>query len=552
MQAAQQLIPDEEQARNYINARDISAIKSFYATNWFNTGHTGGGIGEMWHHVAMSMVREKYPTQYRSYFDTRKWFMDLSRRHDGTIGIVGGERYNQSASEHPRAWGTIMALMYTAPRKQLRIFGAPPTEWSHTRSMPIRPWGNEADDVFYLTEPIKDVTGQVKVDISKEHALEDSSLPFLRRVRDADVSDQTLWYYIHHPEYGLRMATMRAVVQHNRTQLILPLLKSKDPRLRHAGLLALTGMFKGRAIGMGQITEEMWREVSKMLDNPNESWWVTRSAMQAMAKSGSDHIAQHFDRLVWMLDHDDWWMRDAAYPAAEKLAGDPKYAGRILPHIASMMVRARDYYTTGGLKKLGKQLQNLSESDQKKVRDLFIEAYEEIPNPIVAPGGHISSGQTALIKGRVAEVIGGLPGGTRAMLMKPKKSMEWQKTKRDEDLYVFNGTFETPEALVGHWKTIDTVDRIENFKFAANLKFFAVPFKQVTLASDGTTNNKMWFWSGNKLIRCDSGEALGMSVKMMKPWGKNKPEPILFIEFGGYSAAHPDDWQPKIIVLQKK
>ena len=41
---------------------------------------------------------------------------------------------------------------------------------------------------------------------------------------------------------------MDRVVQSGKVELIVPLLKSEDARLRQAGLLALTGMFKGSAL----------------------------------------------------------------------------------------------------------------------------------------------------------------------------------------------------------------------------------------------------------------------------------------------------------------
>ncbi|WP_206018694.1 DUF6288 domain-containing protein [Rubritalea profundi] len=69
MAVAAKLTPDGESSV-YAKARDNSAMKSFYATNWFHAAHTGGGIGEIWHHGAVSLMREKRPTPYRSYLDS--------------------------------------------------------------------------------------------------------------------------------------------------------------------------------------------------------------------------------------------------------------------------------------------------------------------------------------------------------------------------------------------------------------------------------------------------------------------------------------------------
>ncbi|MFN7343218.1 MAG: DUF6288 domain-containing protein, partial [bacterium] len=107
--------PDGE-ASVFAKARDNTAMKAFYATNWFHAAHTGGGMGEIWHHTAMNQVREKRPVAYRSYMDTRRWVMDLSRRFDGSIGIAGmDDRYDRSATEETMDWGTFFALTYTLP-----------------------------------------------------------------------------------------------------------------------------------------------------------------------------------------------------------------------------------------------------------------------------------------------------------------------------------------------------------------------------------------------------------------------------------------------------
>ncbi|MDX1682220.1 MAG: DUF6288 domain-containing protein, partial [Phycisphaeraceae bacterium] len=158
MAVAARLTPEGEDSV-YAMARDNSAMKAFYATNWFHSAHTGGGMGEIWHHGAMALMREKRPIPYRSYHDTRRWVMELSRRHDGSIAIAGlNDRYNRSLTDANagRDWGTYFALTYTWPRKTLQIWGAPRSPYAKHYQLPERPWGNTADDVFNSPEPIRD------------------------------------------------------------------------------------------------------------------------------------------------------------------------------------------------------------------------------------------------------------------------------------------------------------------------------------------------------------------------------------------------------------
>jgi hypothetical protein len=276
-------------------------MKSFYATNWFHAAHTGGGIGEIWHHAAMGLMHEKRPMPYQSYLDTRRWVMELSRRHDGGIGIAGMEdRYDQSATDG-RSWGTLFALTYTYPRKTLQLTGAPRTQWCKTYPLPARPWGNANDDIFQCPEPARHHSISMN-DLMNEKVLTDASIGVFGRIGDQNVSDEVLLKYIHHPEYAFRSSAMARVVSYNRDHLDRAAAQVADPRLRHAGLMALAGMFKGSPLPPDRITPEMFALAGKMVDDPHESWWVTIAAMNALARANPQTIARHADRLLELLD----------------------------------------------------------------------------------------------------------------------------------------------------------------------------------------------------------------------------------------------------------
>jgi hypothetical protein len=114
----------------YAQARDISAIRGFYTTHRMLHGHSGGGIGEIWRGAAMGLMHETEPLKYREFMDARTWFYELSRRFDGSFGIMGGERYDDTN------WGAGLGLAFTIPRGHLRIAGAPPTQYSHKVVLP--------------------------------------------------------------------------------------------------------------------------------------------------------------------------------------------------------------------------------------------------------------------------------------------------------------------------------------------------------------------------------------------------------------------------------
>ena len=80
---------------------------------------------------------------------------ELARRHDGAFGWASGMNVSYGTTGHGggRSWGNLVPLIYTIPRKQLRIYGAPRTQFSKPYQLPKRPWGNEADEAFYSLEP---------------------------------------------------------------------------------------------------------------------------------------------------------------------------------------------------------------------------------------------------------------------------------------------------------------------------------------------------------------------------------------------------------------
>ena len=41
----------------------------------------------------MGLLHDKTPLQYREFMDNRQWHYDLSRRWDGSFGILGGEPF---------------------------------------------------------------------------------------------------------------------------------------------------------------------------------------------------------------------------------------------------------------------------------------------------------------------------------------------------------------------------------------------------------------------------------------------------------------------------
>ncbi len=544
--AAAMVAPEGEKSV-FAKARDNSSMKAFYATNWFHAAHTGGGMGEIWHHAAVSQMREKRPTPYRSYLDTRRWVMDLSRRFDGGIGIAGmDDRYDRSASEDNMDWGTFFALTYTYPRKHLQLFGAPRSKWA--KSMPLpRPWGNEADDAFHSIEPI--AGGPLSLDDLKNEKVEtDASLAVINRMNDPNLTDETLLRYIQHPEYDLRSIAMDQVVKRGKVQLIVPLLKSDDPRLRQAGLLALTGMFKGSPISPDKVTPEMYDLAGRMIENPDESWWVALHAIEALSRANPDVIAKHRDRLLAFLEYDCTWLQTAAVCTLAKISIDPAHYKIVLPAIMDTTAAFRVDSASGrSTKTIADVLKTASPEVKAFADSLLKKTYASMPGVLKEPNtGAVLGGGAKTVRTRIGSILQSLPGGDEYVKKLPRTTLKSHVSGKDSDMYSYSGNFSPNPAVMGTWawavypqpnNPSEIEACINNFMKQNNGKGpdkIDKPKDVVQFLDKGSLAKSRffsgYFWSGDMLVGVNDDQALKMEVRKIA--GRD----FLIIERGGFNA----------------
>ncbi|HAS83897.1 MAG TPA: hypothetical protein DCS43_14780 [Verrucomicrobia bacterium] len=409
MAAAASLTPDGEQSV-YAKARDICAAKSFYSTSWMLHGHTGGGIGEIWRSAAMGLMHEKTPHQYREFMDNRMWHYELSRRFDGSFGILGGERYDISGY-----WGNAYPLAYTIPRKTLRLTGAAPSPYGKTYKLPDRPWGTAADDLFYSLTPAPDRNGKVQ-DVDAENLATDASWPISRRLSDASIGDDVLLMYCRHPEQGIRDNAAGVIYNTKRDPLIVELLKDKDPRARHSGatVACMFAAAKNRPAEPGRLTDEMVQLLLGIINDPAESWWTVRAALIALGEARQELLAPHIDRLCYWLQHDEWWLQNAAISAVVGLAADAKYAKQVLPLIGRMIASNRVMTLAsqwGVMGTLRTRLQAAPPEVQALAVNILGQAYVDTPTKLSAPGGLDMVAALEVLIQEQAATLAGVPGG---------------------------------------------------------------------------------------------------------------------------------------------
>ena len=351
MAAAASLTPNGEQSV-YAGARDAAALTSFYTTTCMLHGHTGGGIGEIWRSAAMGLLQQKMPAQYREFMDNRRWHYELSRRFDGSFGILGGADYDTVA------WGAGYALTYTIPRKTLRITGAPPSKFSKPYPLPKRPWGTQADDAFDSIQPAAFPDGK-RADFSNETLANDSGRPLLVRMTQPDVSDDTLRRYVHHPDHFVRLIAARKAMGLDtlylgkaipgggkaRPALVLEFIRSKDVRVRCAAIHAVATNLTGDSLA-AFVQPAMLDLLVAMLKDPEESWWVKDAVLNLFGRLPANVIASHFDLILPYLKHQEWWLQSAALNALCRIAADPHCYQKILPAIGETLRTCQRFNAT--------------------------------------------------------------------------------------------------------------------------------------------------------------------------------------------------------------
>ena len=433
MQAAANLHPDGEKSV-YAKARDISATKGFYSTSWLFHGHTGGGIGEYWTGQSMGLVKDKRPDQYRTFMDGRRWMYELARTHDGVFGWVSGWNvsYDKTGLEG-RGFANFIPLVYTLPRKQLRLYGAPPSKYSKTYKIPDRPWGNAADDVFYSLIPGEYKPGK-RQDISKEKLYTDASMPIFERINDPKVSDDTLLMYALHIDQGIRTGAARSINNHGRYHLVVLLLKSKDPRGRLAGITCIIGMGKGKPLPIDKVTDEMFNLVAGMINDPQEAWWVVEGALKALGRARPELVAPHSKRLLAWMGHKEWWLRNAAMTALTPIATDKQFYKQILSKVGMIIVNDYRGKAFGPLGGIVNKLKTADPEVQQFAIQTLGDAYKRYPATLsaYAPGGQDLDGNIPELLESVAAAIAGTPGGYDALYRIaptrfPKEALPHQK-----------------------------------------------------------------------------------------------------------------------------
>ena len=388
MAAAASLTPDGENSV-YAKARDINAMRGFYGTNYMLTGHTGGGIGEVWRGPAMGFLIDKEPAKYRSFMDGRQWHLEMSRRFDGSFGLLNGSnRYDT-----PTTWGQMMAFQYTVPRKTLRLTGSARTKWSKAYQLPETPWGTEADNDFCEIKPAAHANGKTP---TFDDSLEGGPINGIERHFRAtkDTKNLALKYCLH-PDHEVRREIGAGYVnRHKLDSDVVSMLKHKDARVRRAALSVIHVVHKGvKVLPAERLTKEMVDLVIAMVNDPKESWWVIENALRVMSILPKEKTAPHIDRLLYFLAHEEWWLQYAALQALTPLAIDDNTYEKVLPKIGEMVINNTNSPATAPIGAIMQLLKTASPKVQEAAVAMISKCYADFPKNLLPLAGEAAADQ---------------------------------------------------------------------------------------------------------------------------------------------------------------
>ena len=569
MAAAVRLTTDGEKSI-YAKAAHTSAIKAYYGTHSYNMGHTGGGIGEIWKSAGVGLLAEKRPKQHRDYLDARRWSLELSRRHNGAMGIAGGEEgnYDQASGEKAIAWGTFNGLNYTAPRKHLHLFGAPLSKWAKSYQLPERPAGSlPADDDFNSPFP---VPGGPWGDeqIYEETLQKNGGWNIYGQVYNDKVTDETLRTYLYHPEITHRFDAMSAVLKYQKDHLILELLQSKDARLRHVGIMAvheLLGTWRPSSDEQKRrATHEIMTEVDKIIRNPDESAFVRGWAAGLLKHADIERLRTFRPLLAELMGKEPTQV--AAIHSSIPLLTDQESYQIIFPPMMKAISTATSYAvsmsSTGMISKAMEQASpEIKEYGLKQLKNLYGEQPKELKSAdtgiYVIPDGATAKRKSIGLSLAFSEE------GQQFIKLIPKITLKSYISGKDDDMFRFSGTFKNDPKYVGTWlwavwppaKKPDEIDtRIQEWLKKSNGNVDLKNSKDtVELRADGTVLSRSYyghknrpgefFWTENTIFAVSKGEAYQMEIRSYDG------HDFLIIETGGFAPVMPKEGEaePKVI-----
>jgi hypothetical protein len=267
----------------YQMAAQIMSLDMADSYRWLGAGHTGGGFDVIWRGLGSVHVPKDKQAHYRLCMDKLAWYYDLCRCPNGGFSILGNaETQSRYGGE---VWGNGMALAYTAPRRTLRITGAPPTRFSHKVQVPDLPWGRPRDLEFLRTDYCE---GFGKEDL-EPHEIYDKLGDAYNKPKE-EANKAFCVKMMRHYNPTARRQAGAALDRLGATDEIAQALQDPDVRVRRAALDAIehyNSFFRPAqgAFPPAVVSARFLPAIEKILKDPEVSLWELDGALFALSRA---------------------------------------------------------------------------------------------------------------------------------------------------------------------------------------------------------------------------------------------------------------------------
>ena len=341
--AALTLLPDKK----FQAGAQLLALSDTDTYHSFEGGH-GSTFGNLtWRNIIDVLVPEHHKNCYRRHKDQLIWYYELSRMPGGGFRTPYYPGYGP-IGRAPTYQTGLLAMGFTAHRKNLRICGKPRTQYS----VPHKPTAVEAS-LPYTDSLRTDYIDGVVCGLAPHEIAEvfgtlwgpdGKKLPKTAKCSLNHEQKKKMpveWYakLMRHysptvrdwAAHGLGFQGEKAIPE------ILKALQSKDGRLRIAGLDAIsgtTGWSPGKTTM--NITPEMIEKhflpyIVRPLKDPAAPMWEKRHALMAMSCADAKTITRHLGLITPYFAEDEWWLRVAAFATMHPLIPETETFRSVLP-----------------------------------------------------------------------------------------------------------------------------------------------------------------------------------------------------------------------------
>ncbi|MCP3915962.1 MAG: hypothetical protein GY711_10440 [bacterium] len=275
-------------------------------------GHTGGGFNVIWRGLASVHVPRERRSHYQRQMRELAWYYDLCRQPGGGFSMLPTPPDNKRYQG--LAWGTgAIGLTYTAPRRTLRITGAPRTKFSERAKRTGITWGTAADREFLSTRDASGF-GEEREDPREVYAR-------LLGKKKGAATVEFCARHLRHYSPLVRSWAARALGERNDAEAHAALAEAArdaDPRVRRAAFDGVSGYdnwsrpMRGR-VSPAVVSSLFLPAIVETLKDGRSAWWEIDGALFALGRARPEDVRANLGTILKFGRHEEWYLREAAF-----------------------------------------------------------------------------------------------------------------------------------------------------------------------------------------------------------------------------------------------